>query len=113
VRDGVAYGVEIKNTLKYIPSDEFAVKLEMCRFLGLRPLFIMRFAPKSYNYQIIGAGGFSLIFKYQLYPFGQKAFADRVKEQLGLPVDCPVRISDGTIERFLKWHNASLGAKKG
>ena len=113
VRDEIAYGVEIKNTLKYIPSDEFAIKLKMCKFLGLRPLFIMRFAPKSYNFKIVEEGGFSLIFKYQLYPFGQKAFADEVKEKLGLPVDCPIRISDGTIERLLKWHLGIAGASKG
>jgi hypothetical protein len=112
VRDGIAYGAEIKNTLKYIPSDEFQVKLRMCKYLGLRPLFITRFAPKSYNYQIIGAGGFSLVFKYQLYPFGQKVFADEVKAKLGLPVDCPVRINDGTIERFLRWHQKNAGAKE-
>ncbi len=47
-RDGIAYGAEIKNTLKYIPRNELTVKIRMCQHLGLRPLFIVRAAAKSY-----------------------------------------------------------------
>src|SRR5262249_35171044 len=47
-RDGCAYGVEIKNTQNYISREELLIKTLMCRFLHLTPLFIMRFAPKSY-----------------------------------------------------------------
>jgi hypothetical protein len=72
VRDGIAYGAEIKNTLKYIPSGEFQTKLKMCRFLGLRPLFITRFAPKSYNHEVILAGGFSLIFNISCILSGRR-----------------------------------------
>jgi hypothetical protein len=69
-RDGIAYGAEIKNTLPYIPPDELAAKIDMCHHLGLTPLFIVRFAPKSYIEQTRRQGGFTLVFKYQLYPFG-------------------------------------------
>ncbi len=103
-RDGVAYGAEIKNTLPYIPRDEFDVKRRMCRHLGLRPLFIVRMAPKSYINDVWEEGGYTLVFKFQLYPFGQKEFADRVRERLRIPVDCPARIADGTIQRFENWH---------
>ncbi len=107
-RDGVAYGAEIKNTLKYIPRDELTVKLRMCKHLGLRPLFIVRMAAKSYIHEVRLENGFTLVFKFQLYPFGQKPFADRVREALRLPVDCPTRIADGTVQRFLKWHLKTL-----
>ena len=107
-RDGVAYGAEIKNTLKYIPRDELTVKLRMCKYLGLRPLFIVRMAAKSYIHEVRLEGGFTLVFKFQLYPFGQKPFADTVREALRLPVDCPARIADGTVQRFLKWHLKTL-----
>jgi hypothetical protein len=103
-RDGIAYGAEVKNTLKYIPRRELTVKLKMCRHLGLRPLFIVRMAAKSYIEEVRLEGGFTLVFKYQLYPFGQKPFADIVSKSLRLPVDCPARIADGTVQRFLKWH---------
>jgi hypothetical protein len=45
-RDGVRYGVEIKNQLGYIEQDEFEVKLRM--YFGVRPMFIARIMPKNY-----------------------------------------------------------------
>lgn len=107
-RDGVAYGTEIKNTLGYIEREELDIKMKMCRHLGLRPLFIVRMAPKSYVNDVAAMGGFTLIFKYQLYPFGQKAFADEVRGRLGLPTDSPSRIEDGTVKRLLDWHLKNL-----
>jgi hypothetical protein len=107
-RDGVAYGAEIKNTLPYIPGKELAIKTLMCRHLGLRPLFIVRFAPKSYIEEVRQVGGFTLVFKYQLYPFGYRSLAKRVQAELGLPVDCPRAIHDGTARRFLNWHLKTL-----
>jgi hypothetical protein len=107
-RNGIAYGAEIKNTLGYIERSELVAKLRMCKHLGLRPLFIVRMAPKSYINEVRLEGGFTLVFKYQLYPFGQKNFADRVKEALRLPTDSPARIADGTLQRFLNWHTKSL-----
>jgi hypothetical protein len=111
-RDGVAYGTEIKNTLGYIGRDELLVKIWMCRHLGIRPLFIVLMAPKNYINEVQREGGFTLVFKYQLYPFGQKEFADRVKAALGLWTESPVRISEGTVDRFLKWHLRRLGGAK-
>lgn len=108
VRDGIAYGTEIKNTLKYIPRDELMVKIRMCNHLGLRPLFVVRAAAKSYIHEVRLVGGFTLVFKYQLYPFGQKPFADEVRGALRLPVDSPARIADGTVQRFLSWHERTL-----
>ncbi len=46
-RRGNAYGVEIKNTLPYIDRDEFRIKLDMCTFLGIRPLFIFPHGTKE------------------------------------------------------------------
>ena len=107
-RDSVAYGTEIKNTLSYIDKEELEIKVRMCKTLGLKPLFIVRYAPKSYVEFVREEGGFTLIFKYQLYPFGQKAFANEVKSRLGLPTDSPARIADGTVKRLLDWHLKDL-----
>jgi len=106
-RDGVYYGVEIKNTLPYIPRDEFQLKLAMCKHLGLTPLFISRMAPKNYSHDIIQRGGISWILGTQFYPFGYQELAETIKNQLQLPVACPARIEDGAIARLLKalaWH---------
>jgi hypothetical protein len=107
-RDGIAYGTEIKNTLGYIEKIELETKIKMCQKLGLRPLFIMRGSPKSYNNLIREVGGFALIFKFQLYPYRQKTFADEVRRRLELPTDSPARIADGTVQRLLKWHLGTL-----
>ena len=40
---------------------------------------------------------------------GQHEFARRVRETLTIPVDCPSRIADGTVQRFLKWHLSHPG----
>jgi len=81
----------------------------MCRFLGLRPLFIMRFAPKAYMNDLGRAGGFGLLFKDQLYPFGNEALAEQVRAELRLPVHCPPMVPDGHVQRFVGWHRKQVG----
>ncbi len=68
-RDGVGWGVEIKNTWAYIGREEMYIKIQLCRHLGIKPLFIMRWAPKSYVEVIRKAGGFGLLYETQLFPF--------------------------------------------
>ncbi len=111
-RDGIAYGAEIKNTLDYIPENELKNKIRMCQTVGLVPLFIMRFAPKSYIFEIYKAGGFSLIFERQSYPYGNRSLAKQVQDLLRMPVDCPKAVEDGHIQRFLKWHLMKVAAKQ-
>lgn len=107
-RDGINYGVEIKNRLGYIPKVEFDAKLDMCRALNLTPLFVARMMPKTYIEQVRQAGGFSLVMKYQFYPISHRDLAARVKNDLDLPVDCPIRLQDSTLQRLLNWHEAKL-----
>jgi hypothetical protein len=101
-RQGLFYGVEIKNTLPYIDRNEFRIKIEMCSFLGLRPLFVSRMAPKSYNYEMIQHGGISWILGTQHYPFGQDELANIIQQELRLPVACRARIQDGDVARVIK-----------
>jgi hypothetical protein len=108
LRDGLAYGVEVKNRLQYISSDEWKLKLRMCRHLGLIPLFIARMMPGSYIYETMKAGGFCLIMGYQFYPLTHQELAQTVREQLNLLVDCPVRLQDGTLQRLLKFHQGKI-----
>ncbi len=108
-RDGVAYGVEIKNTQNYISRDELRTKLNLCKYLGLRPLFIMRFAPKSYMYDIHQSGGFGLLFEEQMYPWGHASLLKEVRETFGLKVSSQKDVKEGDMQRFLRWHTRSLG----
>jgi hypothetical protein len=56
-RDGIGYGVEVKNTLGYMDHDELVIKIEMCQHLDLRPLFAVRMLAKTWTNEIIQAGG--------------------------------------------------------
>jgi len=103
-KDGVAYGCEIKNTLGYIQKEELVTKLEMCNHLRVKPLFIMRYSPKTYNRMIIDKGGFVMIFGSQIYELSQMNLVERLKNELELPVDCPKAVPDGIFKRFVDWH---------
>jgi hypothetical protein len=60
--------------------------------------------PKSWIQELIQKGGFALILKYQLYPWAHRDLARRVRTELELPVDAPRALEDGTMARFLRWH---------
>ena len=45
-----------------------------------------------------------MIFEVQVYPFGQDGLVRRIRNILGLPVDCPRAIPEGIIDRFMRWH---------
>ena len=76
----------------------------MCQFLGIRPVFVARMLPKSWIKEVVDVGGFALILKYQLYPWTHRELAGRVSKGLGLPVDAPKALNEGTMKRFLRWH---------
>jgi hypothetical protein len=107
-RDSVAYGVEVKNKLAYMDYDELTTKIEMCEALNIRPVFVVRMMPRTWINELVIRGGFGLILKYQLYPWTHKDLAKRVSRELGLPVDSPRTLEEGTIDRFVKWHKRIL-----
>jgi hypothetical protein len=103
-RDGIGYGVEVKNTLPYISQKDLRAKRAVCDHLGLRPLFAVRMMPKTWINEVRAGGGYSLILKYQLYPWSQRELARRVESQLGLPVRCAKEVEQGLMERLVQWH---------
>jgi len=103
-RDRRAYGVEVKNTLTYMDSDEFNVKIRMCKHLGITPIFAARMLPRTWIHDLNKVGGFALIFKWQLYPLSHKKLAERVHSELGIRADAPRALTDGTMKRFTDWH---------
>jgi hypothetical protein len=109
MRDGVRYGVEIKNQLAYIDQTEFEVKLAMCKHFGVRPLFIARMMPKNYISAAARAGGFSLVFGNQHYPLMARDLADEVRGRLKFPILCIRELPDTTMQRFVKWHEGHSG----
>jgi hypothetical protein len=111
-RDGIRYGVEIKNQLGYIDQTEFETKLKMSAYFGVRPMFIARMMPRSYNRQVIDAGGFVLLLQNQHYPLMTDDLAKRVRERLGLPVLCIRELPDTTMKRFGDWHGKHISLRK-
>lgn len=107
-RDGQVYGVEVKNKLGYMDQKELRVKVRLCEHLGIRPVFVARMLPKSWIYEVKNAGGFVLVLRWQLYPWTHRDLARAVHEQLGLPVDSPRALQDGTMQRFLRWHEKNV-----
>jgi len=103
-RDNTAYGVEVKNTLSYMDQAEFATKMELCENLGVVPVFVTRMMPKTWAKDLIDRGGYAMILKYQLYPWTHAELAKRVANELGLPVDAPRMLAEGTMDRFVNWH---------
>lgn len=101
-RDGLGWGVEIKNTWAYIDRAEMHVKIELCRHLGVKPLFIMRWAPKSYVELIRQGGGFGLLYETQLFPLGHSESVEKLKE-LFLPVIASGVVPEGVFRRFVRY----------
>jgi hypothetical protein len=104
--DGRAYGCEIKNRFEYISKGEMETKAEICRLLGLTPLFIVRESPKNYIHQISqDYDGFSLIFRTRIYALGYEELVSEIKHEFyGLPVDCPDDLPGSILNRFIGWH---------
>ena len=109
-KDNFGYGVEIKNKLSYIDKDEFDIKIKMCHYLGIRPVFVNRMLPKIWIQELKKEGGFALILKYQLYPRFLSEQAKLLKEKLNLPVDSPRALMDGIIQRFENWHQSNVNS---
>jgi hypothetical protein len=107
-RDGIRYGVEIKNQLAYIDQTEFEIKLRMCTFFGVRPMFVARMMPRNYIQTVRRAGGFSWLFRNQHYPLMSEELAQRVRGKLGLPVLSIRELPDTTLSRFEDWHMKTL-----
>jgi hypothetical protein len=102
-RDGAAFGIEVKNTLGYLDIAEFLIKIRLCRHLGVTPIFAVRMLPETWAHALIQSGGYAMIMGYQFYPWTHKDVANRMRDELGLPVDTPKKIEQGTMQRFENW----------
>ena len=111
VKDGLEYGCEIKNTLKYLPTPEREIKVELAKHLGLIPLFVVRWLPKDHFYKVVKAGGNVILFEQQLYPVGQEALAAEVRSRLGLPARCLDEFPADAVARLLGVHEKRLGRR--
>jgi hypothetical protein len=110
-KDGIDYGIEVKNMLGYMDYKELEIKIEMCDTLSLKPVFAVRMFPKTWINEIKEYGGFSLIMRYQFYPLSYKNLAEKIRRNLNLPVETPRRLEQGTMERINNWHKNNVNLK--
>ncbi len=107
-KDGISYGVEIKNTFDYMPLDEFEEKLDMCQFLGLLPLFPLR-CPSPQQYALMKeVGGLALQFKTRIFPPGNQNLLTDIWNHFRLPVNTWGEILPPIEALLLKYHQANL-----
>ena len=97
--------------LGYMDKDEFEIKRDICHTLNIKPIFVCRMLPKSWIDELADYGGFSLIIKYQLYPYYMNDLATRIRTELELPIDTPRKLETGTMQRVLKWHKKNVESK--
>lgn len=109
-RDGIGYGIEVKNTLGYMEISEFRTKIKLAQHLGIKPVFVVRALPRTWVEALVRVGGYAMIMGFQFYPWTHKDLADRIRDTLGLPVDTPKRIAQGTMQRFENWIASPRGA---
>lgn len=103
-KDSIAYGIEVKNTLAYMEADEFINKLDICNFLGLIPLWILRNAPEIQFRTMKARNGLILCLKAQIYPYGQGALIRDIWLKMRLPVTIWGELPENIYNRLLSFH---------
>lgn len=78
-----AIGVEVKNTLGCMKPEEIDIKIDICRHLGIVPVFAVRWI-KPYIDCIRRQGGFSWVFKVQMFPLGQEEFVEDIRRRFSV-----------------------------
>ena len=87
--------------------------VRLCAHLRVIPVFVVRAMPRIWVVEVARRGGFTLVMRHQLYPLSHKRLALEVRATLGLPVDAPRALYDGTMQRFVSWHDARRGVDRG
>ncbi|GAI31538.1 unnamed protein product, partial [marine sediment metagenome] len=110
-KDGISYGVEIKNRFDYMKQDEFEEKLEMCQFLGLLPVFPIRCPSEQQYAQMKDCDGLALKFKTRIFPPGFQGLVTDIWNNFRLPVNIWEEIRPPVEAVFLNYHHRNLLAQ--
>jgi len=103
-RDGITYGIEVKNTLGYMDRGQDPaqpIPWDQASFCGADDA-------QDLDERADRGGRVRAGPEDQLYPWTHKELARRVAHELGLPVDAPKALAEGTMGRFPKWHEKKL-----
>jgi len=92
--------------------EEFNIKIDICEYLALVPLWILRNAPEIQFSTMKARNGLILPFKSQIYPYGQELLTKSIWENMRLPVTIWDEMPEKIVKRFLGFHKWLLGEKK-
>ncbi|MHA1581654.1 MAG: hypothetical protein ACTSYM_04030 [Candidatus Baldrarchaeia archaeon] len=91
-KDGVEYGVEIKNDLGY--PDDLYWKFRVAAELNLIPMIIARWLNPAQINLIPKLGGVYIVYKDAIYSTTYKEAIDRIRSILNLPIEARDKIDD-------------------
>lgn len=96
-------GVEVKNTLGIMDPYEIDTKIDICKHLGIIPVFAVRWN-KPYVECVRKQGGFSWFFKTQILPLGQEKFVGQLYTRLssGSRLKFPITVRNSLPEKTVK-----------
>ncbi len=103
-RDGIAYGVEIKNKFSYEDLSTWESKAAICEELGVKPLFVTRSIPLDHQYKLRDKDAFFLRFKAKMFPPTYKQEVVDLYELTHLPVTHEAGFPPRAFSVFLRWH---------
>ncbi len=104
--NGNGIGIEVKNRLSYPDPSTVQSTIKICKYLGLKPVFIARMIPYPRQKELNKHKGFALRFKQLILPNHLKDLDESIDNYMDLPVHTgltlPGRSKEIFIENFLE-----------
>jgi len=115
-----AIGVEVKNTLGVLDRREVEVKIDICKYLGILPVFAVRWIGPHHKL-VVDNGGYPWVFKTQIYPPGFEKLVKQIFKRLSLnwneakknfdyqmPVIVRTELPEKPVAKFAAWVKSQL-----
>jgi hypothetical protein len=104
-KDGIAYGVEVKNKFPYLDDDLYDKKLDICIHLRLRPLFFFRIASYLQIEKAKKQDGKVIIFKSKIFPPGNEQLVREIWNKMRLPVSIWKDVPQPITQSLITYHD--------
>lgn len=105
-KDGLTYGVEVKNSLSY--PDDLSRKLRIAVELDVIPFFIVRWISKSQFHMVRKYGGLVKIYETSIYPSEYAKIIEECRGVLGYSLIALDRITERPKRHLRKIHTIAL-----
>ncbi len=107
--DGVGVGVEVKNRLPYPKKSTIQSKAQICEYLGLKPVFVVRFFPWHWKDILTSRDGFFLAFEDLLVPHYLEELQESLDDMDGLSISNDITLPQDDRDRFKEQYLELLG----